>query len=290
MSQWDISFKAKLLEAESYRDFLRCFFSKGTWQRPRPLSFQEFANNSGLASKGFLADVIAGRKRLTPNSLPKVIVGLKLNREWANYLHFLVLAEEHSFDPRQKEPRKQHYLLRVGQIREKLTKSLVARKMNKTSPLISVILRPDFPETFAALGAEKTGASLDEIIARTRFDRAKVERLIDDLVHVGLAERDSRNKNVKPLALALEGFDLQNSDFFKKDFFRSLEKAKIRFEKQADSDGSLFMTQTFSVKGDQLPIFKRKLSDLVNDFASNAESDRGDTIAEICISFTNNKN
>lgn len=118
-----------------------------------------------------------------------------------------------------------------------------------------MILRPDFPKIFAALGAEKNRTSLDEIMAQRRFDRAKVERLAEDLVQVGLAKRPSKTRNVIPLALALEAVELQTSDFLKKDFFRSLEKAKSRFTKQAD-----------------------------------AESDSGDTIAEICISFTNNKN
>ncbi len=48
------------------------------------------------------------------------------------------------------------------------------------------------------------------------------------------------------------------------------------------------MTQTFSVSSDELGNFKERLAQLIESFADEAENPRGDSVAEICIAFTNN--
>jgi hypothetical protein len=68
-------------------------------------------------------------------------------------------------------------------------------------------------------------------------------------------------------------YSLKDGEIFKSNFFRSIDKMKMRFDIQSRSDESLFMTQ---------------LTEVIENFASQAEIADGDCVADVCIGFTNN--
>lgn len=95
---WDSEFVKILLDAKNYRDFLRCFFLKRQkYKNPKRLSYQHFANLAGFSSRGFMNDVIAGRKQFSPDSFDRISVALKLNHIWKEYFYCLVAIDNFYF-------------------------------------------------------------------------------------------------------------------------------------------------------------------------------------------------
>lgn len=287
MKSWSPDFEDQLLLARNYREFLHLFFTKKrSWDRPLALTFQGFANRSGFASKSFLKDVIAGRKRLTRNSFEATVLGLGLSKTWANYLEALIGREESSF---QNHLLTQNYFeeqLRL--IKNRIKKKKTATTFHPKSPVVQIFLEPYFPEVYASLGTVKSGAELKKILKRTALSTEQVINILNKMIEAGLVIK--KEDKYIPLAEALDVKEMKSSQVFQKDYFRSLDKAKMRFQKQVDSKQSLFLTQTFSVSSLQLSLLKNDLANLINDFASEAEDADGDTIAELNLSFTNTLN
>jgi len=283
---WDPQFTDAQLRAENYRAFLRGFFIDASYRKcPKVLSYQEFATRAGFASKAFLNDVIAGKKRLTPSSIGKAAVGLGLNVQWADYLKYLVASEEPAFQSKQ-QPR-EYFLKRLSGQREKLLRSKRAKRVSALGP-IATFLDQDFPDIYAALGDVVTGETVTMIAARANLPKARVEEVLEKMAQTGFAKTADSGRYI-PLVEALEADTLGTSEVFKADFFRSLEKAKRRFDTQANSKSSLFMVQTISVSKSQLPKLREKMAELIVEFADSAENAAGDAVAEICVGFTHNR-
>lgn len=288
MRDWDLSFKNQLLEVHTYRDFLKLFFYRPLHlTRPRKMSFAEFARKCDFASKSYIHDVIAGRKRLTPNAFEKVIAGLKLTSIWTDYFKCLVGAEESDFHISKKN--EIFFLTRQNKLRDQIQRSLSVRTISTADTKAQeVFLTTNFPEIYASLGEVNVGTTMEGIIRRSRLPASSIQKALKDFESIGLIKFDSVNCRYIPLAVGLESYGLKNADIFRHDFFASLEKAKCRFPRQAVSGEALFMTQSMSVASSELSKFRQQLSDLIETFAVQTESSDGDCIAEVCISFTNN--
>lgn len=286
MKAWDTQFVEEQLRADNYRKFLRGFFVDTVPRaRPRPISYQEFAVRAGFASKSFLNDVIAGKKRLTPSSVGKTAVGLGLNAKWTEYLECLVACEEPAFHSSQHSH--EYFLNRLKRKRDRLNRLKNAKTVSGPHSL-TVFLDPDFPEVYAALGEVAAGERLEVIAARANITAPRVEKILSKMEKAGFVKRGSEQKYF-PIAGALEADNLRSSDVFKNDFFRSLDKARRRFSTQADSNSALFMSQTVSVSQARLPKLRARLAELIVEFADSAEAANGDAVAEICVSLTHNR-
>lgn len=286
MRGWDVSFSRELLAASSYRHFLKCFFlPRGPEARPRPLSFREFSTRAGFASKSFLSDIIAGRKKITPGAFEKVAVGLKLSKVWTHHLRLLVCLEEESFRTRNLEA--EDLLLQLQKSRNLINKSLLSKTVSERSPVLDLFIKNDIAEIFAALGTMEVGATLSSIAQRVNLKVTEVKPILESLIETGIVSHDTTSDHYKPSALAFDAISLKDHETFQADVFRALEKVKKRFRTQSNSEKSLFMVQTFSLESNKLPEFKRKLAELIEDFAIAAEDPEGDTIGEILIGFTN---
>jgi len=287
MASWDPLFEKKLLSAENYRQFVGSFFeNKDPHARPRALSYQAFANRAGFSSKSFIADVIAGRKRITLTSFDKVILGLGLNKAWSDYFKTLVAIAEEDFIIGKKS--QEHYLNRLKELKYKLQNKKKTIQSRGISPSIDIILGPYFPEVFASLGSIGEGATLKEIEKRTRLPSHELRKIMIELEKAQLIEYIAVTDKYRPFMDALEIDELSSDQSFEKDFFRSIEKTKKRFKQQAHSKKSLFMNQTFSVNENRLDALRAELKKLIDEFSDNAEAFDGDAVAEICIGFTNN--
>ncbi len=288
MKTWDPLFENELLNAHDYRSFLAMFFRKdGGWQYPRPLTFAGFTEKSGFSSKSFLNDIIAGRKRASPTSFERICLGLKLKSNWREYLYCLVARDEESFRLPHQSP--DYYEKEILKHQQRLLKLSRSRDVShEVSPLLQVLTDEGSAEIFASLGEVEKGETVATIADRCRLPESRVTGILTRMSEVGLVTLDTQSGRYRPLANALDANELKTQEFFKKCYFRSLEKTKKRFATQADSKQSLFMTQTFSVSRTRLEAMRTELADLILKFASTAEDPSGDTIAEINIGFTNN--
>jgi hypothetical protein len=288
MKKWDITFSQKLLSAENYRDFIKMFFCRDSdFRHPKKLTYGEFAKRSGFASKSYLNDIVAGRKRIAPGGFEKVVLGLGLNATWAKYFKCLVSKEESEFRALGKSPTDYHDQLQ--RLRGRLKGQLSSIEISRQEPqLQQLILGPNFPEIYASLGSVEKGETFENIQKKARIPKAELEVALNRFVAAGWVRYDDSTLRYIPRAFSLDAYGLDNSEFFRIDYLRSLERLKMRFSKQCQSKTALFMTQSISVRASQLMVLRERLSEVVENFASQAEDSDGDCIAEIQVSLTHN--
>lgn len=288
MRSWESTFERRALEAPCYRGFLKLFFQEPIdWKKPKPLSFGQFAERSGFSSKSFMNDVIAGRKRITPKSFERVVLGLGLSTTWQQYFKFLVAIDEEAFrSPRES---REELLAKLKELRQKLKRRSVKQiHREHSSSIVDVFVEEDFPEVYASLGALESGADLPTIRNRSRLPEGRIKIVLSKMISAGLVSYDETAGRYLPKADALNADDLRNSETFMRDFLRSQQKARVRLVSQVATGESLFMSQTFSVDSKRLSALKVELGKLIESFVAEAEEAEGDCVSEICISFTNN--
>ena len=289
MKDWDQAFVAQLLQAANYRAFIKLFFHRDEGiENPKKLTFGEFAQRSSFASKSYLNDIIAGRKRLTPGAFEKVVVGLKLNSAWAKYFKSLVSVEEPKFHSATKD--RSYFVQQCQKAKNQLLRSQSVTVVPRHAAKIQqVLVRQDFPEIYAALGDLGAGETFAGILRKTRFSEEILKKALTALESVELLKFDSLTGRYVPQSIGLDAYGLQDSELFKMVFFHSLEKAKKRFAKQAPGKEALFMTQSFSVKATQLAEIRQRIAETMDALSAQSEDSSGDCIAELCISFTSNR-
>ena len=150
---WSPEFEESLFSATNYRDFLKLFFTKQrNWARPLRLTFQGFATRAGFASKSFMKDVISGRKRLTPKSYRATVIGLGLNKAWADYFETLIGIEEVSFQTALCT--EEFYKERLKNLKRKMSHRRSTEAVNK--PVTSETKSKDFIQQEFFRSIEKT--------------------------------------------------------------------------------------------------------------------------------------
>lgn len=240
-------------------------------EKPKKVSFVELARRCNFASKSYVNDIILGRKKLTPNALDKVVQGLKHNSIWTEYFKSLVALQEDSFQRRMKNS--EYYSERHGKIKLQIQRNLSTRQISEKEPTCQrVFLSPEFPDVYASLGKLGVGASWPVILKRSGLPHGRLKKMLENLESIGLLRVDENTENYVPCFVAVESYGMRSEEIFKQDFFASLEKTKARFNKQAPSKEALFMTQTFSVKSQDLHVFCQQLADLIENFSAQAES------------------
>ncbi|MGL1936618.1 MAG: TIGR02147 family protein [Fibrobacterales bacterium] len=85
----------------SYKEFLTDWFNKEKEVNPI-FSYQYFANKAGFKSKAFIANVIAGRKKISTDSLLKLAKAMVLKKNEIRYLEALIQFDN-ATDDMQKE-------------------------------------------------------------------------------------------------------------------------------------------------------------------------------------------
>jgi hypothetical protein len=275
----------ELLATQDYRSFLRIFFRRHELDPSlSKVSFSSFAVRAGYASKSYPAEILSGKKRLQVQSIDKFCNGMKLNRRLSEYFRNLVLMEVSN----EKTSNSQSILnlkSRNKEIREKYLRAhSPLENQLRQSGQENILLQENFPEVYAALGSPERGASLLEISKRSGLKENEIEKILLSLDLAKVIKKIDGRFYLNSSTLDLKF--LQSNEYFKKNFTRSTTKALKRMEKQVQDQQSLFMTQTFSVNSNKMKDLKLKLEETILSFADEAESAEGDSIAEICISFT----
>ncbi len=84
-------------------DFLNDWFSREKDENP-VFSFQYFANKAGFKSRSYIANVLAGRSKLSTDSLLKIAKAMSLNKRETHYLESLI-----NYDAAQDDAQKEYY-------------------------------------------------------------------------------------------------------------------------------------------------------------------------------------
>lgn len=148
------------------------------------------------------------------------------------------------------------------------------------------MLQPEFADIFASLGSPQTGATFDEVKLRSGLEDKKVKLILAKMESVGVVKYNGTHY----IAMTnLLDFDFMETDeYFKRNYLNASQKAIKRLP-SAHTQGSLFMTQTFSILSKDMPRLRTELKEFILNFANSAENSEGDQVSEICISFTTSK-
>src|ERR1700683_449627 len=87
--------KKKIYEYGNFREFLRDYYLSQK-EEDRRFSYQVFAKVAGFKSKSFLTLVITGKRNLTSESIEKISLALKLNKDEATFFRNLVFLNQSS--------------------------------------------------------------------------------------------------------------------------------------------------------------------------------------------------
>lgn len=268
----------KVLHAKNYREFIKLAMA-GT-SRSRAISFAELSRRAGFSSRSYPSDVVNGHRRITAASLPQFIQGLKLTGDFKNYFVLLVSHEEQDINP-------------LGYSREKIEKSLLkVRERMRTGfapekqVASSKVYGKKFTlEVYAALGTANGGASLNEIMSRTKLSKEKCATILLEMQEDGLIQYDREaNRFFAPESHRI--MDKLGDDFFRLHFLESLryissEATETAFKKE----DRLFLTSVFSISKSQAEKLKKELRDVIIRFADTAEDASGDSIAKVVVGF-----
>ncbi len=262
------------------------FDKKNIFESPRAMSFQQFCHRSGFASKSFAADILAGRKKITPLSVYKIVLGLSLNRLWADYFRALVAMEEPRFWNEKMVA--SDYKKKCEQIRVRLLKkgTMVRAGPSQQIKELEILALPHFPVVFAALGSLEKGASFEEIVNRTQLKPIQISEVLKSLIDLKWVQYDLPKERYLARPSFLEFAQLGSNQNFEKAYLRSLELTRSRFVKFSAKSEQTFLTQTFAINKNRVPDLNSRLKELILEFCDFAEENEGDTISELLVSFT----
>jgi len=270
----------ELLRVKTYREFLASSLTQVKTGK-RPVSYAELSRRAGFSSRSYPGDVIKGLRRITPATLPLFVKGLRLKGKWKNYFTLLVASEEQDINTDR---------MTTGEIQEKL-EFLRTRILNfTTKPSVATpklfYERRGWLEVYASLGTVEKGATLKEILARTGLLRLECEIIVKSMLESEVAELDDTNQRYRPCAPHVIFDRLGGENFFQAHYLAMLEEIQRaakgpNFKKEEN----LFFTSVFSVNRKDAPELKRRLRELMHEFADVSETAEGNAIAKLCVSL-----
>lgn len=266
----------RLATAGNYREFIHTWIEERS--RVGRFGFASIARVGGFKSRAFPRDVVLGKKRLTPRSLGKFTKGLGLPVDLAEVFRILVALEE----PDCRAPRED-----VGRIERSLSfhrRRLLSRTgIHIKQESQAKIFEDDLMRIYASLGTEKDGASLQDVILRSRLPEISARMGIDRLLKLGIATWQKDRIYPNESFIVLES--LQKSMPFQRRYERSCHRAAKAAESHFDSPNKLFLTSAISIREVDLPRLKQELRKILTQFLETAETAEGDRVVELLTAF-----
>jgi uncharacterized protein (TIGR02147 family) len=267
-----------LWKTESYREFLsRSLHSV----EGRKANLAAFSRKAGFASRGFMVDLLQGRKRLTARSLPKVTLALGLKGPLKNYFETLVALEEE--DLRKKGESDQALKARLVKLRLRLEQGGIKASSKALENSQDLFLSHHVFPIYAALGSLEKGASLEDILLRTGLPQRVVTSQLEILQKNDCVSMQDGVYRASELFLMSEKLGINAA--FRAAFKHSTLEMGDRFEKERNSKEVLFYHGAFSTSRARLPELKEKLIALLNDFVEVEQVENGDKVQKLTLGF-----
>lgn len=262
---------AKILSANDYRSFIKFFIEEES--KLKRFGFSDIARQGGFAARSFPRDVALGQKRITLNSLPKIIKGLGLTSDLAEY--FRILVELAHTDCRMKDVSELKLQQSLEGIRLRLSEKNEVVLENKS---LAYKAR-NAPQIYAALGNKNRGSTVKEIQTRTNLSEEEIFETLGYMLELKLIEKRQGRFFLKENHIQLQG--LKTNEFFKKHFTHLCEKSIRAANAKFNSDEALFLSSAFSVRKSDLPQLKNELRQLLHRYIDAAEKDEGDKVVQL---------
>ena len=217
-----------------------------------------------LTSKGYLHDLTSGRRKVSHRSFLSLCKGLKI--KGPNRKLFQILCE------RTSESNKTELEVARMKIREQPSKLFSHR--------LPTLQGWDY--IYSALGSQETGASLQEIEVRTKFNRTKCLKILKQLIELDVAEhRETNNRYyAKAVRNIYETISLEAEDYLASSFQEIKNNIPRLYSKREES---LYRGLVFSIKDSSFPRLRERLKDLLSEFAQEAEFSDGNEIVKLVV-------
>jgi uncharacterized protein (TIGR02147 family) len=269
-----------LFESENYHDFLARWIQAQEFAGKK-VNFSALTRAAGFSSRSFIHEVIRGRKRITQNSLPRIIKAFKLKGSEAGYFECLVALEEENVEIGLKS--KAHIQSELIRLREKVFRNRQRQYLSpefQTASSTWAFGMLHMADVFAALGSKRRGASLNEILSRTGLSNKICSNILNHFVQKGVVSTSGDRFFASDMNFDL--LNLKDNAIFLKYFREALLDLGKKTEAQSALD-SLFFHSSFSVERQRLPEFKAKLRTLLLEFIDEIQSDDGEVVSKMTV-------
>ncbi len=248
-------------------------------ENPSGFSYQKFAQNAGLSSRGFVQEVVSGKKRLTHSSMEKFVSSLALKGYYATLFRMLVCDSDELNYRNWKPDLLSERILNL--------RSRIRAQTSEPSHSKMVYSRPMWPLIYAALGDGTQGALLTEVSSRTKIPEAICFEHLKEMEKVGVLRWNQKTETYigKDFHLIHQG----NGET-RKFFMDSLALVKMGAEKSYLSEENLYFSSVFSVKQERMASFSKKLKELLIEYIEEIEDPSGDQVFTLALGLTSAEN
>jgi predicted transcriptional regulator len=265
--------------AENYLQFLRAAvnaFEKVHGRGSKAL----LSRKAGFASRSYLTEVLSGKKGLSRDSLTRLRLALKLTGTAAKLLDCLAAIDFPEIQIRRIGSADLHR--QIKELREQLVSNAPEKGRNVAAPHLAT---PEVFQVYAALGSESDGASLSEVLSRTRLSESTAEWALKLLLQSGaVTEKKGRYFANISKADALRSKDaIALGDMVHK-VCANIQKNRRQF---VSDDKNLNTYSAFSMRRERIGDLKKSLEAALFAVLDEYQDDKGDCVEQVFVSLFN---
>lgn len=267
-----------LMSCSNFREFILCFMSIKS--KTKKVSYADIARRAGFAARSFPREVVLGKKKITLNSLPKLILGLGLTGDIAQYFRYLVELEQPECRSQNKSD------LQIQQALLNLKKRILIKNKIIVDPKkydADIFSFADIPLVYAALGNTGTGSTVVEIMKKSNLSKDIVLNLLKRMISSEIVKESNHRYMAIDHHLNLQG--LGQSEIFKSFYIELLKKAQLSAQLNMQNENELHFSSCFSVNQKDLPQLKENLRSLLLQYVDQNEIGAGNKIVKIACSL-----
>ncbi len=270
----------RLLETQSYREFMRVLIQNESKKRNKNFNQSGFARKAGISSRSFLSEVLNGKKHLTNFSLPRVVKAFGISGHLARYFELMVSLEEPKVNYLRLSKEQTHVKLET--LKEKIRSRVLSYDVQ--SKAINVYSNYEVLRVYCSLGEKRSGREISEISKISKVSKDVCELVVEKLCKMGVANKvGSRFENTER---HLMFSDLGSSESFKEIWLNTHREVSEKALKSFDDPSSYFFASVYSTSVRRFPELKKKLHEVMLDFCSSEQDDNGENLIAISLGMS----
>lgn len=233
-------------------------------------SLESISRKCNISSKSTIHDILSGRRKASLDLIGSICIGLKIKGPEKKLLLKIWECE------------KKGITLELTQEIEPLRSKVREKKSKIKSSEFPLLDGWDY--VYASLGSLEEGATLDEIVNKSRIPQHKVLAILENLIKLQLITHnsDSNRYIVEGLHSVFEEFSIDEKEYLKEKINIAQRRLVNDFGKK---DETLFRHYFFSIRKKSFPELRQKLKELLDEYADESEVSTGEELAEMFVAF-----
>lgn len=262
------------LGAKDWRQFLTRYVD-GAQKAGASLNWSRLGRAAGFTSRSYLSEMISGKKRMNPISLRKISGALRLTGPSRLFFEIIASADEASNDT--PLPLKAESLRKKALARLALNGGTAERRRD------SLFHSRDAMLVLASLGSTESGATIQEIISRSKLSSNACTRALERATAAGLARKSGERYYVNFHDLVVH--DQGRRPDFKSVYMESLRDAQTQASEQFERQDALFYQMMMPVRAADMPRLRQRLREALDEFTEAAGNEQGDSVSRLTLAF-----